>query len=207
MGIMRIYCVRIGEKYGPLYEDYINEKLADYEVIWIHQPIKPNVPLQWNKIVGFNDLSNDPIAIMDIDQLLINDYKEALDYPIEPGEFLAAPYHWGNAKIPMSGGFYKFYPRECKYIYNEFINRIDHWTSHYIKNGYTTGPVGGEFIFVYEQMSKKLKLKLLPDPWIERCNSEWPDKTFDQDTKMVHFTHSLNKPHEWSGYSEYLRSK
>jgi hypothetical protein len=204
VGAVRIYCVRIGDKYGQLYEDYINEKLSDYEVIWIKEPIAKGSPLQWNKMAAMNDNSDEPVVVLDIDQLLINDYKEALDYPIKPGEFLACPYHWGNAKIPMSGGFYKFYPKECKYIYNEFINRIDHWTTHYIKNGYTTGPVGGEFLFVYEQMSKKLKLKLLPDVWIERYTSDWPDKTFNQDTKMLHFTNSLNKPHEWSEYKNYI---
>ena len=31
MGSMRIYCVRIGDKYGQLYEDYMNDKLSDYE--------------------------------------------------------------------------------------------------------------------------------------------------------------------------------
>jgi len=203
MDTMRIFCVRIGDKYGQLYEDYMNEKLADYEVIWIHEPISPKIPLQWNKIAAMNDLSNDPVVVLDIDQLLINDYKEALDYPIEHGEFLAAPYTWGNGKIPMSGGFYKYFPRECKYIYNEYINNVDHWTNYYIKHGYTTGPVNGEFLYVYEQMSKKLKLKLLPDSWITRCSSEEPSKTFSQDTKMVHFTNSLNKPHEWSEYETF----
>ena len=47
MGVMKIYCVRIGDKYSQVYEDYYNRKLSDYEVIWIHKPLKPNIPLQW----------------------------------------------------------------------------------------------------------------------------------------------------------------
>ena len=35
MGFMKIYCVRIGEKYGQQYEDYINDKLSDLSLIHI----------------------------------------------------------------------------------------------------------------------------------------------------------------------------
>jgi len=226
---MKIYCVRIGDKYGQQYEDYMNEKLADYEVIWIKEPIKPNVPLQWNKMVAMNDDSDEPVVVLDIDKIFINDYKEALDYSIKPGEFLAAPYWWGNGKIPMSGGFYKFYPKDCKYIYNNYINNIDYYTNYYIKNGYTTGPVNGEFLYVHYMLQRELKLITLPDAWVTRWTSEEFDLSgehrsdlkhryrtatgnylykdeFNPMIKIVHFTNSLNKPHEWKKYDEYLRS-
>jgi hypothetical protein len=229
MGAMKIYCVRIGDKYGQQYEDYMNEKLADYEVIWIKEPIKPNVPLQWNKMVAMNDDSDEPVVVLDIDKIFINDYKEALDYSIKPGEFLAAPYWWGNGRIPMSGGFYKFYPKDCKYIYNNYINNIDYYTNYYIKNGYTTGPVNGEFLYVHYMLQRELKLITLPDAWVTRWTSEEFDLSgehrsdlkhryrtatgnylykdeFHPDIKIVHFTNSLNKPHEWKKYDEYLRS-
>jgi hypothetical protein len=229
MGAMKIYCVRIGDKYGQQYEDYMNEKLADYEVIWIKEPIKPNVPLQWNKMVAMNDDSDEPVVVLDIDKIFINDYKEALDYSIKPGEFLAAPYWWGNGKIPMSGGFYKFYPKDCKYIYNNYINNIDYYTNYYIKNGYTTGPVNGEFLYVHYMLQRELKLITLPDAWVTRWTSEEFDLSgehrsdlkhryrsatgnylykdeFNPMIKIVHFTNSLNKPHEWKKYDEYLRS-
>ena len=230
MGAMKIYCVRIGDKYGQQYEDYMNEKLADYEVIWIKEPIKPNVPLQWNKMVAMNDDSDEPVVVLDIDKIFINDYKEALDYSIKPGEFLAAPYWWGNGRIPMSGGFYKFYPKDCKYIYNNYINNIDYYTNYYIKNGYTTGPVNGEFLYVHYMLQRELKLITLPDAWVTRWTSEEFDLSgehrsnlehryrkatgnylhrdeFNPMIKIVHFTNSLNKPHEWKKYDEYLQSK
>ena len=159
----------------------------------------------------------------------INNYKEALDYSIKPGEFLAAPYWWGNGKIPMSGGFYKFYPKDCKYIYNNYINNIDYYTNYYIKNGYTTGPVNGEFLYVHYMLQRELKLITLPDAWVTRWTSEEFDLSgehrsdlkhryrtatgnylykdeFNPMIKIVHFTNSLNKPHEWKKYDEYLRS-
>ena len=229
MGAMKIYCVRIGDKYGQQYEDYMNDKLADYEVIWIKEPIKSNVPLQWNKMVAMNDDSDEPVVVLDIDKIFINDYKEALDYSIKPGEFLAAPYWWGNGRIPMRGGFYKFYPKDCKYIYNNYINNIDYYTNYYIKNGYTTGPVNGEFLYVHYMLQRELKLITLPDAWVTRWTSEEFDLSgehrsdlkhryrtatgnylykdeFNPMIKIVHFTNSLNKPHEWKKYDEYLRS-
>ena len=228
MGFMRIYCVRIGEKYGQQYEDYINDKLSDYEVIWIKEPIRPNIPLQWNKMIAMNDDSDEPILVLDIDKLFINDYKEAIEYPIKHGEFLAAPYWWGSGTIPMSGGFYKFYPKECKYIYDNYMENIDYYTNYYIKNGYTTGPVNGEFLYVHDMIQKELKLKFLPDSWVTRWNADWEadtsdkyligkkyhvltgsplfeNETFNSDIKMVHFTHSLNKPHEWKIYEKYRK--
>ena len=143
---MRIYCVRIGNKYGQQYEDYINEKLSDYEVIWIKEPIRPNIPLQWNKMAAMNDDSDEPVLVLDIDKLFINDYKEVIEYPIQHGEFLCAPYWWGNGKIKMSGGFYKFYPSDCKYIYDHFMKDKKWNTSYYIKNTLKTGLVNGNFI-------------------------------------------------------------
>jgi hypothetical protein len=45
---MKIFAVRIGEKYGIEYERYLEKKLP-YEIIWIREPYHPEVTLQWNK--------------------------------------------------------------------------------------------------------------------------------------------------------------
>ena len=88
---MKIYCLRIGNKYGPEYEDYINEKLKDYEVIWIREPYEKSIALQWNKMQCMALNTDEPIVVLDIDVLLIGDYKELFDYPIKRGEFLGIP--------------------------------------------------------------------------------------------------------------------
>ena len=97
-------------------------------------------------------------------------------------------------------------------------------TSYYIKNSLTTGPVNGEFMYVNDLIKLRLKLKTLPDAWITRWTSDeyhefrpgleekYTEITgnkylykddFHPDIKMVHFTNSLNKPHEWSQYQYY----
>ena len=64
---MDILAIRIGDKYGPEYEDYLNEKLSKYKIHWIHEPYDDRVTLQWNKMWGMQLDQDNPICVMDID--------------------------------------------------------------------------------------------------------------------------------------------
>ena len=87
--------------------------------------------------------------------------------------------------------------------------------SHYIKSGLTIGPVNGEQFFVEEHVKQNLTLKLVPEEWVTRwTNTEskndfiikqyktkfdsniMANNKFNNNIKLVHFTTSLNKPHE-----------
>jgi len=79
---MKIVCVRIGERYGPEYEEYLESKLPEYEFIWVREELQPNIKLQWNKIYAMTLDTDEPVCVMDIDILLINDYKKVFEvYP------------------------------------------------------------------------------------------------------------------------------
>tara|TARA_R110001592_G_scaffold61672_5_gene188274 strand:- start:3686 stop:4363 length:678 start_codon:yes stop_codon:yes gene_type:complete len=222
---MKVFCVRIGDKYGPEYEDYINDKLHWCDVHWIRAPFHPHVPLQWNKLQVFNMDIDEPVVVMDIDKLLINDYEEILHYTCNKGEFVSVPFWWDFEayKFKTSGGFYKFWPKECKNIYEKYMSDIPYWTNYYIKNGFTNGPVNGEFMFVQENID--VELKLMPDSWFTRWHSTnstqkiedkyqeltgnklFNNHVWHSDIKMVHFTSSQNKPHEWIHYDKYIQSR
>ena len=219
---MKVYCVRIGDKYGPEYEDYINEKLKKYEVIWIREPFGNDVKLQWNKMLPMSYDIDEPIVVIDIDIELINDYEMLFDYPINRGEFLSIPAWWKDSPgYNINGGFFKYYPRECNYIYEKFINNVEHWQDHYIDNGTTIGPVNGEQYFVEDSVNERLKLITVPSAWVARwtngdgmsseqhikwqmeINDLYLDASgndylrlgeFHPDVKMVHYTHTHNKP-------------
>ena len=75
---MKIFAVRIGDKYGPEYETYLEKKLSDYEMVWIREPYHSDVQLQWNKMYAMNTGIDEPVCVIDIDMLLINDYKKIL---------------------------------------------------------------------------------------------------------------------------------
>ena len=225
---MKIYCFRIGNKYGPEYEDYINEKLKDYDVVWIREPYDKRVALQWNKMLCMALDTEEPIVVLDIDVILTGDYKQLFDYPIQPGEFLSIPSWWGSREgWSINGGFFKYYPKDCRYIYDIFMENPGYWQKHYIKQKLTVGPVNGEQFFVEEHVKQKLKLKLVPNSWItrwsqdeevnERVEEIYIEKTqneyliqnniFHPDVKLVHFTTSLNKPHESKLYKYYNNAR
>jgi hypothetical protein len=229
---MKIFAVRIGNKYGPEYETYLKNKLPEYDLNWIREPFDPRVQLQWNKMSVMNMDIDEPVVILDIDVLLINDYKKLFNYPIKRGEFLSISGWWRDTSknnYKINGGFFKYYPKECKYIYNKFMQDPIYWQSFYIKNGTTKGPVNGEQHFVEDSVKEKLKIKLIPDSWVTRwcaddsilygkdyltwqkqITKKYKDLTdndyiylggeFHKDIKLVHFTHSLNKPHNWKDY-------
>ena len=85
---MKILAVRIGEKYGPEYETYLEKKLPEYDFHWIREPYDSSVVLQWNKMWVMQLDIDEPICVMDIDVLLINDYKKIFNYPVKRGQFV-----------------------------------------------------------------------------------------------------------------------
>ena len=65
------------------------------------------------------------------------------------GQFLAMPGWWRDStknNYKINGGFFKYYPKECKYIYDKFMKDVEYWQQYYIKNGTTSGPVNGNNI-------------------------------------------------------------
>ena len=233
---MKIVAVRIGDKYGPEYEKYLENKLPQHEFIWVREPINDKVQLQWNKMYGMNLDIDEPIVVMDIDVVLVNDYEKLFDYPIKKGEFVAIPGWWRDTsekKHKINGGFFKYFPKDCKYIYDKFINQPVYWQKYYIDRGIAKGPVNGEQYFVEDSVNERLKLKIIPDSWVTRwCAKEdigiknfdlinWKSKIqrqyfeltgndyiymggeFHPDIKMVHFTHATNKPHDWEDIDEF----
>ena len=233
---MKIVAVRIGDRYGPEYEKYLEEKLPEYEFVWVREPIRDGVLLQWNKMYGMGLDLDDPICVMDIDVLLVNDYKELFEYPIKRGQFVSIPGWWRDTekkRYKINGGFFKYYPKDCRYIYDKFMSDPDLWQNYYIKRGITRGPVNGEQHFVEDNVNEQLELVMVPDSWVARwCAKEeigtknfdlnkWKVKTtqlynkvtgndyvylggeFHPDIKMVHFTHAMNKPHDWEDYKDF----
>ena len=200
----KVFAVRVRDKYGQEVEDYINSKISN--VTWIRDEL-PGIDLQWNKLRVMNMDIDEPVLVIDIDMFFINDYVKAIDYPIQRGEFLTARTWWRdtwNEKYSLCGGFQKYYPTDCKYIYDEFMKRASYWQQYYITRKITVGPVNGEQYFVEDQVNKKLHLRYLPDTWMSsmcdkkdkkelaRLNALYPDDylyldEFNKKLKIIHF--------------------
>jgi len=201
----KVLAVRIGDKYGPEYEDYFNSKIKN--IIWINKPFDERVKLQWNKLYGMSLDTEEPLVILDIDILLLNDYMDIIEYPIKRGEFLSMTPWWKDSpdlKYKMQGGFQKYYPKDCKYIFDKFMSDPEYWQEYYIKNGTTVGPVNGEQYFVEDSVNEKLDLKFIPSQWIGKfiqnpsreylvqANMAYPGDwyyldEFNPDVRLVHF--------------------
>jgi hypothetical protein len=199
-----VFAVRTGTKYGPEYEQYIDSKIPN--VTWIRKETIGKH--QWNKLIPMSLNIDEPVCVIDIDVSLINDYMDLINYPIKRGEFIAAKAWWGDAiGYELQGGFQKYYPKDCKYIYDKFVDAPEYWMEHYIKNGTTIGPVNGEQYFVEDCVREKLNLKFIPDIWITRweemihhdrdwlanANKEYPGEwlylggEFNPEVRMIHF--------------------
>lgn len=211
----RVYAVRIGDRYDQSVEDYINSKLDN--VTWIRE--ESIGKLQWNKLIPMSLDIDEPVCVIDIDIALINDYMDMFEYPIERGEFIAAQAWWKesiNPKYKLQGGFQKYYPKDCRYIYDKFVSDSNYWMEYYIKNGTTVGPVNGEQYFIQDSVEERLKLKYLPETWtttwtnfghhdkdyILDANLHYPGEylyidEFNPDVRLLHFQRS-NTPHKES---------
>jgi hypothetical protein len=51
---MQIFCIRVGNKLGQLYEEYLKNKLLDYSFTCIREPYNKKVLHQWNKLYLMN---------------------------------------------------------------------------------------------------------------------------------------------------------
>ena len=201
--MQRVFAVRVGDKYGPHYEDYINSKIPNVE--WIKEEVVG--PRQWNKLYPMSLDIDEPVVVIDIDMMLIHNYMDVINYPIQPGEFLAAKSWWGDTRTPgysIQGGFQKYYPKECRYIYEEFVSKPDYWMEYYPKKEVTCADMGEQY-FVEDMARQKLNIKHLPDAWITRwenqmsrrllldLNRHYPadwlhlGQEFHQEVRLVHF--------------------
>ena len=39
-------------------------------------------------------------------------------------------------RFTINGGFYKYYPKDCKYILEKFLETPEYWQRKYIEEGY-----------------------------------------------------------------------
>jgi len=174
--MQRVFAVRVGDKYGAHYEDYINSKIPN--VTWIREELVG--PKQWNKLWPMSLDIDEPIVVIDIDVMLINNYMDIINYPIKPGEFLSFRSWWNDTwheDYQMQGGFQKYYPKECRWFYDEFLCNKKYWMEYYPKQNITI-PGMGEQYFVEDCIrdSKYLHLKFLPDQWITRWEHQMTDR-------------------------------
>lgn len=199
--MIKIFAVKT-EKYKDYKTDF------PFEVTYLEQDIWP-MKRQWNKLHFFELPFDEPIVVIDLDTMFINDWEELINYPCERDEFVSIPAWWKDThdeRFKINGGFYKFWPTSTRYIADKFREQPRHWREHYFNEGITNREGFGEQYFVEESARERLKIRLVPATWVTKWtnnghppeneiragNEAYPgeylfDGKFNPDIKMIHF--------------------
>ena len=206
------------------YSDNPNVK-AD---VVIPLPKYSEIKYHWHKLTFFSPLfayqkPGDEIIIMDIDQVIIGNVDDMINYPVGNNELVSYNRWWSESKhgLKINGGFYKFKSGECKVIWDTFIRSPENWQLEWYKKGVVHYKYFGEQNFVNWMCEKhKIKLTLMPGEWIcKLTNNEKQDlqtnityiKKFNKDymildkpnpdLKIIHFanpnTEIHNSKYKW----------
>lgn len=156
-------------------DDYVNTIYID--------PIYFDKYIHWSKLKFFdpqfiNANQSDEIIIMDIDQEFVADPKPIIEFPIQEDEVGLVYRWWTNQKYgcPISGGYYKFKANgSTKHLSDKFGSDPDYWVDHYFKNQTvleTIKPRRGEQNFVYDNLRKSHRIKIIPKETVVKINSD-----------------------------------
>lgn len=240
--MLKICTVYFDGKYQPKYVNNLYNSLKRYykkpfEFICLSDtseveadtvyPLNMNGPIQkhWHKLKFFspifaNQSPDDDIIVLDIDQVIVNDPTEMLEYPCDPGELVSYNRWWKlhpKAKDPeFNGGWYKFKSGTLQGIWDMFISNPTKWQMHFYNNHTVHYPYYGEQNFVEKAVRYyKYKITLMPPEWCGKYTLD-PEKNiqynmmymekFDQDymimdqpnpnLKIVHFANPNSNLHD-----------
>ena len=138
-----------------------------------HSEIKKH----WHKLKFFSPQfayqePGDDIIIMDIDQIIVNNVDDLLNWKVNDNELLTYGQWWNN-KLKINGGFYKFKSGSLKFIWDDFINAIDFWQLYFYNKGVVHYKYYGEQNYVKWKIEEhKAKLTLTPKEWLGRYSTD-----------------------------------
>ena len=202
-------------------KDFDGDPMGDVVLPYNHHS---NIKKHWHKLKFFSNQfayqnPGDDIIIMDIDQHIVGNIDEILNYPVKEDELLTYD-SWWNVKtnkfadrviIPINGGFYKFKSGSFNYIWDDFSLNPEYWQLHYYNKGDVHFKYYGEQNYVFWKLDEhKANIKYLPGEWVvkytndDRQNIELNkmySKKFDTDYMI------LGDPHEKIKIIHYLGPK
>lgn len=180
-----------------------------------------NIKKHWHKLKFFspqfaNQKKDDDIIVMDIDQIIVNNIDNLLNFPVSENELVTYDVWWNKKNnpfadkviLPINGGFYKFKSGSLKFIWDEFSLNPEYWQLHYYNKGEVHFKYYGEQNYVNWKVEEhKCKITKLPAEWLGKYSSNKKEnihlnkiysKTFKTDymflddvsekLKIIHFT-------------------
>ena len=108
-----------------------------------------DIKIHWHKLKFFSPLfgdqkPGDEIIVMDIDQIIVGDITDMINYPVGENELVSYRKWWkkgdpceGNT-VKLNGGWYKFKSGSLKFVWDEFSyseKSRDKWQLYYYNEG------------------------------------------------------------------------
>jgi len=172
-----------------------------------------NIVKHWHKLKFFSPQfayqnPGDDIIIMDIDQVIVNNIDDLLNYPVEQNELVTYG-QWWTDRLKFNGGFYKFKSGSLRKIWDDFVLNPEFWQLHYYNKGIVHKKYYGEQNYVNNKVNEhNYKLTLTPSEWItkytdnykenlklnkmymQKFNTDYMilDKEVNDKLKVIHFT-------------------
>ncbi len=142
---------------------------ADVVLPLKHDKIKRH----WHKLKFFSPQfayqeQDDEIIVMDIDQVIVGNVDELLDYPVDYGQIVTYKSWWHDKNdLPINGSFYKFNSGDLKFVWDRFISNPEYWQLFYYNKGDVHKKYYGEQNYVYQCMiDHNIDVKLMPGHWL-----------------------------------------
>ena len=172
-----------------------------------------NIVKHWHKLKFFSPQfadqnPGDDIIIMDIDQVIVSNVDDLLNWPVEENELVTYGQWWEN-KLGINGGFYKFKSGSLKFVWDDFALNPEYWQLHFYNNGTVHKKYYGEQNYVkLKVLEHKAKLTTTPKEWIAKYTDDFKenlqlnqmymkkfntdymilDKEVNEKLKVIHYT-------------------
>ena len=146
-----------------------------------------DIKIHWHKLKFFSPLfgnqkPGDDIIVMDIDQIIVGDVTDMINYPVEDNEIVTYRKWWkkgdpnsGNT-VRLNGGWYKFKSGSLKFVWDDFALNPEYWQLHFYDNGTVHYKYYGEQNYVkLKVLEHKAKLTKTPSEWIAKYTDDYTE--------------------------------
>ena len=193
--MIKIFCLYYEGKYSTDYVANLYNSLkkhcdVDFEFVCYSDsdvladrviPLKQNgiIKEHWFKLQFFdkNFTGDGDIIVMDIDQLIVSNVTEMVNWPVEENELVSYNKWWNKSPhTTINGGWYKFKAGSLDFVWKKYLEDPVKWQLHYYNNLVVHFKYFGEQNFVEDNCREQdVKITMMPGQWV----GKW-SKIFEQ---------------------------
>jgi len=234
--MIKIYCLYYEGKYTPdyvtkLYHSlrrnckvdftfhcYSDSNVEADEVIPLNRT--GLIAEHWHKLRFFDKsfTGEGDIIVMDIDQVIVSDITEMINWPIQEDELVSYSKWWNlDNKVKINGGWYKFKAGSLDFIWKKYLSDPAYWQQYYYNKIIVDYKFFGEQNFVQDTcIENAAKITHMPGEWVGKWTHNFQQnlsyqlmykETFDEEfmimgdeinpkLKIVHFANPDNSIHQ-----------